>query len=198
MPHADLFLASGGSVFEHVATNGMLFSRADRTSSRDSGQLLKAGRIGSLRTHSDVRVRSNTLSWPARCQERNQRSRVPVRSRIPINTTPRKPYPWICFVCCLRASGAGGIVRERGRFDQTRSRQRVPVAAYAADRGVFAPRFLLTKRVNVVTTTSLFTRGNAASRVRFDGKQGRICENTGPPRTPDTLCGFPTDDLFCA
>lgn len=76
------------------------------------------------------------------------------------------------------ASGPQGLgvdFRERGRFDQTRSRQRVPVAAYAADRGVFAPCFLLTKRVNSVTTTSLFTRGNAASRVRFDGNQGRIC-----------------------
>jgi hypothetical protein len=107
MPHADLFLASGGSVFEHVATNGMLFSCADRTSSRESGQPLKAGRTRSLRTRLDEWVRSNTLSWPARCQERNQRSRVPPE-RFSVDTTQAKPVGGVCFVCCLRASGAGG------------------------------------------------------------------------------------------
>jgi hypothetical protein len=84
------------------------------------------------------------------------------------DTPQTKPVESVCFVCSLRASGAGGIVRERGRFDQTRSRKR-----------------------------SVFTREKLARASVSEGKQGRICF-TRYSQGPRIACGFPTDDVFRA
>ena len=106
-----------------------------------------------------------------------------------MDTTQAKPVPWICFVCSLRASGAGGRLPGTWSIRPETQPATGPRTVHAAARGVFSPHFLSIKLVNSVTTTSVFIRGKRGARVRFDGKQGRIYENTGPMTGPGWRAG---------